>query len=139
MSHSAKAIVIHCIDFRFITGLKNYLHKDLGLRGQYDKVSIAGAAKNLVDPTHPHDVEVVLRQIEISQRLHAITEVLLINHKDCGAYGNIFASPEEEERRHHDDLAKAAILIKERFPRLMVKTMLAGLTEDSVQVDPVHA
>jgi carbonic anhydrase len=115
------------MDFRFVDGLNRWLDEQ-GLTNQYDRVVVAGAAKNFVDPTQPSDVEFITRQIDIAQRLHAITEVWLINHRDCGAYGKIFATPEAETARHTDDLAKAKTLIEQQFG-LTVKTFLATLGE----------
>lgn len=128
MSHSAKALVLHCIDFRFIPGIKNYLHKQMGLKGQYDKVSVAGSAKNIADPTKPEDRDFILRQIDISQRLHAITDVYLINHRDCGAYGpDVAADRTGETARHVKDLHAAGEIVHERFPGLTIHLLLAEL------------
>lgn len=95
-----------------------------------DLVALAGAAKNLVEPKEPGDSEMVLRQIEISQRLHHISQVILLNHTDCGAYGGreAFESSEAELKRHQDDLTKAKDIILRRFPDLEVKLMLAKIT-----------
>lgn len=134
MSHTAKALVLHCMDFRFQKGLNEWLQSQ-GLVHNYDLVAAAGGAKNLVDPAQPTDVEFIERQIDISKRLHAVTEVWLINHRDCGAYGKIFATPEEETQRHTNDLAKAKEMVEAKFG-LTVKTFLATLGEgNSVSVE----
>ncbi len=137
MSHTAKALVLHCMDFRFIHQIVHYLKAE-GLIDQYDDVSLAGAAKCLADPMQAHDTEVVLRQIELSQKLHQITSVYLINHRDCGAYGKIFDTPEAETERHTQDLQRAKTMVQEKFPELEVKTILATLQESGqVQFTPV--
>lgn len=136
MSHTATALVLHCMDFRFIDGLNRWLDQQ-GLTHQYDRVVAAGAAKNLSDTTQPTDMEFILRQIDIAQRLHSISEVWLINHRDCGAYGKIFATTEAETARHLGDLAKAKELIAQKF-NLNVKTFLATLGEaNAVMVEAV--
>lgn len=129
MSHTAKALVLHCIDFRFIDGLNHWLDEQ-GLTGQYDRVAIAGAVKNLVDPAEQTDPALVMKQIDISKRLHAITEVWLINHRDCGAYGKIFANDAEEYARHRGDLLQAQQMVKGVFPDLQVRLVLAALDAD---------
>ncbi|MEK7637533.1 MAG: carbonic anhydrase [Patescibacteria group bacterium] len=126
MSHVAKAIVLRCMDYRFVSSLRDYL-VSFGLKDRYDLVSVAGAAKNMVDPANPADPEFVMRQIDIAKRLHHIVEVIIINHLDCGAYGKIFASKEAERRRHEGDLEKAKAMIKARFLDLRVRLVLAGL------------
>lgn len=129
MSHSAKAIAIHCMDFRFVHETVHFF-KHRGLIDQYDDVSAAGGAKNLVDPTEAVDRDFILRQIEIAKRLHGITQVYLINHRDCGAYGKIFDTPEAETERHTADLRQAKSMIQGRFSDLEVKAVLASLAAD---------
>lgn len=128
MPHSAKAIVLHCMDYRFIHDLVHFM-KEEGLDRQYDDVSAAGATKNIVDPYDHTDKEFILRQIELAKKLHGITTVYLINHRDCGGYGKIFNSPQEEFDRHVRDLKTAQQIIIERFEGLTVKTILAAVDE----------
>jgi len=133
--HTAKAVVIRCMDFRTVSALRDHL-VGLGLKDKYDLVSVAGAAKNLVDPANPADPEFLIRQIAIALSLHRVTEVILINHMDCGAYGSVsFASKEDERARHEGDLKKAKEIIQKQFPGLQVRTVLA----DFVQTTSVHA
>ena len=100
-----------------------------GLDRQYDDVAAAGAAKNIVDPYDMSDKEFTLRQIELAKKLHGIETVYLVNHKNCGAYGNIFSSPGEEYERHVKDLGLAAQVIQERFEGLAVKKVLAAIDD----------
>ena len=100
------AIVVHCIDFRFQKYLDSWLQKHFG-HGKYDRVSLAGSM---------FDFESVMRQIEISDRLHKIKKVILINHEDCGAYG-----AEENYERHKTDLEKAERKVEALFPDLDVE------------------
>lgn len=137
MSHQAKALVLHCMDFRFIHDILHEM-KRRGLNRQYDDVSLAGGAKNLVDPMQPYDREMVGRQIDVAKKLHGITEVYLINHLDCGAYGKIFASPKEEYERHVNDLRQARQLVTEAHG-LNVHLFLAKIDEGRVSFTEVAA
>ncbi len=132
-NHQAKAIALHCIDFRFVVATKDFLRQE-GYEGQYDDVGIAGAVENLIEPANPTDVEFVCRQIAIARKLHYITEVVLINHTDCGAYGGraAFLSDEEEHARHVKDLTLAKEKIAERFSDegLTITPVLANLRTD---------
>jgi len=87
--HITNAIVVHCIDFRLQKYLDPWLQQRFG-HGNYDRVSLAGAV---------FDFYAILRQVEISNRLHKIKKVILINHEDCGAYGE-----EGNYERHKTDL-----------------------------------
>lgn len=122
------------MDFRFVHAIARYV-QSLGLTGQYDDVGAAGAAKNIVDPYDAHDTEFVLRQIEIAKKLHHISQVMVINHLDCGAYGKgTFANAEEERARHLRDLAGAKNTIEKRFDGITVTTVLARI-DDQGKVD----
>lgn len=130
--HKAKALVIHCIDFRFVRAIKEWLETQ-GLMGAADEVSLAGAVQNIVSPKNEADRELVLRQIDIAKRLHFIDEVILINHTDCGAYGgrNVFTSGIEEDQKHELDLREARSIVLAKFPELKVKLVLAKIDNES--------
>lgn len=129
--------MLRCMDYRFVTTLREHM-LSLGLKDQYDLVCVAGAAKNMVEPFDPKDPEFVMRQIEVAKRLHHIKTVVIINHLDCGAYGKIFANKEEEHERHITDLDKARLMIKEKFPDLKVRMVLAGMhPEGGFHIDHV--
>ena len=137
MSHSAKALVLHCMDFRFVHDILHEM-KRLGLDRQYDDIGLAGAALNLVAPLEPFDKDAVLQQIDLAKKLHGITDVYLINHLECGAYGKIFATPEEEHERHVSDLRQAQKLVVDQFG-LHVHLMIAKITEGVVSFETVEA
>lgn len=128
MSHTCKSLILHCIDFRFGEAIKKYL-EDNHLMNNCDIVSLDGAAKNLVSPANTAYVDVVLRQIEISQKLHHISQVILMNHTDCDAYGgrDAFASTDAEFKQHVEDMKKAKKVITDRFDGLEIKMILAKI------------
>ena len=99
--------------------------------GDADIVSVAGAAKNIAAPASPAEAEFVLKQIDISNRLHHIGTVVLMNHTDCGAYGGkaAFASADAERNAHIEDMHKAKEMIMKRYPNLAVKIALATIGE----------
>lgn len=133
MSPTAQALVLHCIDYRFIHEIVHEM-KRRGLDRAYDLVAVAGAAKNIVDPTEPHDRDFVLRQINLARNLHGINEVILINHVDCGAYKAAgLTDPEKEEERHRQDLVQAKKMIDQQFSGIQVTNLLANI-ESSGQV-----
>jgi carbonic anhydrase len=107
MSHVAEAVVVTCIDFRFQDYINDWIAKNIPPKS-HDRVAFAGSVKNL---------EIILGQIEVSKRLHEVKRVILINHEDCGAYGEA-GTPE----KHAEDLKSAAEKIKEQLPDLNVET-----------------
>ncbi len=138
MSHTVKALLLHCIDYRFVHATVHFM-KSQGLIDRYDDVGAAGAAKNLVDPYEHSDVEFILRQIAIAKKLHDIQEVVIVNHRDCGAYGKgTFANETEETERHTRDLGKAKQMIEHRVEGVKVRTFLARSQEGGrVEFDPI--
>lgn len=104
--HTCDALVVTCIDFRF----QKYIRKwtDTNLKNKtFDMVGFAGSTKSL---------PVIMKQLDISVRLHHISEVVLIHHEDCGAYGK-----ESSKERHTHDLKKAKDKINKKYPKLQVR------------------
>ncbi len=106
-SHNCDAIIVTCIDFRFQEYINNWISENLPPKN-HDRVALAGGVKNL---------DAILEQVEIAKRLHHIHKAILINHENCGAYGEM-GTPE----KHSEDLKNAALKIKEQFLDLEVET-----------------
>lgn len=64
-------------------------------------------------------MDTILGQIDIAKRLHHIKKVILINHEDCGAYGD---PPAGGPEKHAEDLKNAAAALKQRYLDLAVET-----------------
>ena len=105
--HSCEALVVTCMDFRLQDFINNWISKNIPPRS-HDRIAFAGGVKNL---------ETILWQVEISKRLHDIKKVILINHEDCGAYGEA-GTPQ----KHAEDLKTAKAAILEKYPDLEVET-----------------
>ncbi len=114
-NHNAKAAIVTCIDFRFQEYIDNWIKENLSPE-YFDRVAIAGGV---------FDLEYILKQIEISHRLHHIKKVVLINHEDCGAYGETGTA-----EKHAEDLKNAAAKIKNQFPVLTVNSYYLRLNGD---------
>ena len=83
--NQAQALVLSCIDFRFMTAEQYFLmNKNLG--GKYDWTALAGASLAVTGFPHQSDAEAFWDQLDISYRLHHIHKVIIIDHQDCGAY-----------------------------------------------------
>lgn len=105
--HTCEVALASCIDFRFQETIGKWIDENLkSKREKYDRIGIAGAAK---------DLKVLLNQVYISVKLHNIKRLYLFNHEDCGAYG-----PEGNFERHKQDLIKARQSLQEKYPQLIV-------------------
>lgn len=112
MDHIAEAIVVTCIDFRFQEYINNWIAENFHPK-TFDRVAFAGGVKSL---------DIILGQIDIAKRLHHIKKVVLINHEDCGAYGEAGTA-----EKHAEDLKNAATEIKQQYPDLEVQTFYLHL------------
>ncbi len=105
MSLHCDALIVSCIDFRFIHFIRDFT--DTVLAGMtFDEVGYAGATK---------DWDVVMEEVDISERLHGPRQLVLINHEDCGAYGED-GTPE----RHASDLRRARDAVLAKYPDIRV-------------------
>lgn len=105
--HNCEAVIVTCIDFRFQEYINNWIAQNFPPKS-FDRVAIAGGV---------FDFDYVLKQVEISKRLHHIKKVILINHEDCGAYGKAGTA-----EKHASDLKNAAAKIKQIYPDLEIET-----------------
>ena len=105
--HVCDAIIVTCIDFRVQEYINKWISENFAPK-TYDRVAIAGGV---------FDMTSVLKQVSISERLHHIKKVVLINHEDCGAYGET-GTPE----KHMADLKNASSRIREQNSDLEVNT-----------------
>ena len=112
MNPQCEAVVVTCIDFRFQEFFDPWLRERLR-HGNYDRIGIAGGVKNW---------ETVFGQIQIAKELHGVKTVLLVNHEECGAYGE-----EGTLHRHETDLREARDNVRERFPDVDVALYYARL------------
>jgi carbonic anhydrase len=134
-SEKAKALVLSCIDFRFIHSLNHFLETS-GLEGQYDLTALAGASLALANFPHPAETEAFWDQLDISYNLHHVRSVIICDHQDCGAYEMLYPSlsqnVERERKIHASSLKSAAEKILNRYPNVKVTSYFATL-EGSVE------
>ncbi len=108
-----EAAVINCFDARIQKGITDWLQRRFSL-AEYDHIALAGGVM---------DQEAVFKQVGISRRLHAIKKVILINHEDCGAYGE-----DGTLERHAADLRSAGRRLQGGHPGLEVELYYMHLT-----------
>lgn len=107
MAHTCDAVVVCCIDFRFQKFIRDWT--DSELKGKtFDLIGYAGCSK---------DLDTVMKQIDISVKLHDVKTIVLIHHEECGAYG-----AESTHDRHADDLHKAQNAVLAQYSDLDVQT-----------------
>lgn len=138
---NCKAILFRCFDFRFRRAIGQWMDEQ-GYADSYDEVSVAGATKSLVQPFSFADTAFLIKQIEIAVMLHHVSDVILMHHEDCGAYGGkkAFSSDAEEFSFHSQEMKSAAGKIQKAFPCLNVIQVIAMIPDgelDRIQFEVV--
>jgi carbonic anhydrase len=121
--YQAAAFVLCCFDARFRHVFDAFI-RHVGFE-YIDVVSVAGGGKILASPEEASDRAFLLREIATSRQLHNTQRVLVMTHRDCGAYGGEtrFQGDEEEEFTFHTaEHAKARAVLTAAFPDMRVET-----------------
>lgn len=127
----AEALLLSCMDFRLMHDVERYM-SGRGLRGRYDHIVVAGAALGAVTDRYPAWNKTFWEHLDIAIKLHNIHKVIVMDHRDCGAYkvilGEDFAKQLEKEKAiHSQKLKELAGLIKKQYPKLEIELLLMSL------------
>ena len=129
-AHKAKAIVITCMDFRLIDDEVLFFNR-LGLNNNYDEFILAGASLGYNQTVYSAWSETFDKHIELSEQLHDIIEVIVIDHMQCGAYKIFYNLPSipraDEIALHNENFIKFKQTINQKYPHLTVITYLMDL------------
>ncbi len=146
-------LVLSCIDLRLTDNLLDFLHFD-NLHNRYDHIILAGTSllctqknKHLLieDPKAKDPIrsprtsytnwrQVFYDHLHIAEVLHAIKDVYIIEHQDCGAYKS-FLDPKKvdmstlalEKKWHKTFSVELANDIQTNYPGLNVHCFLIDL------------
>lgn len=112
-------LLLTCMDSRYPHMILDTMDS-LGLRGKYDQLILAGASLGVM---HKNEwKETFLDQLGFALEHHHVSQVFILDHRDCGAYKyflGVTSDDPAKEREAHLDVCKAAVgVIVERFPQL---------------------
>ena len=126
---TAKALVLTCMDFRFVNDSVYFLNKEY--KDSYNKFSLAGASLGYNQNTFTEWGVTFEKHIELSKDLHDIDEIVVVDHMDCGAYRILYDNPsmskEEEYDLHRKNLDKFKAIMNKKHPSLKVTTFLVNI------------
>lgn len=111
--HTCEVVVVHCMDARLQKPINDWLQRRFSL-SDYDVISLAGGV---------YEMDMILKQIQISHQRHHTRRAILINHENCGMYGD-----QSTFERHAADLHLAEEKIKEILPEMQVELYYQHLT-----------
>ena len=127
----ADALLLCCMDYRLIDETERYM-SGRGLRNKYDEVILAGASLGALTSKYPAWNETFWEHLDVAISLHGIHKVIVIDHRDCGAYkvilGEDFAKdPAKETKIHASELNELKKQINDKQPKLEVELLLMDL------------
>ncbi len=129
--HGTEALLLSCMDYRLMDDIERYM-SGRGMRDQYDQVILAGAALGATTDKHPAWNTTFWEHLDVALQLHSIHKVIVIDHRDCGAYrvflGEDFGKEREKETAiHAETLRTLARQIHSKRPNLEVELLLMDL------------
>lgn len=126
VDHEAEGLLLTCMDFRFFLKIAELMQ---GIK--YDHVILAGAALGAVVRGKEHWHKMFLEHVQLAIDLHKINWVLVMEHRDCGAYGQKGfrllpdnPTPDDERKVHDDQVAELARRIHITYPSLSFGALL---------------
>ena len=125
------ALLLSCIDYRLVEDTERYMAKR-GLRKKYDHVVLAGAALAAVTEKFPAWNRTFWEHLDVAIDLHGIHKVMVLDHRDCGAYktilGEDFAKDRVKETEvHASKLRELRAQVLAKHPKLAVELLLMSL------------
>lgn len=125
------ALLLNCIDYR-LTGATTQYMAGRQMAGKYDQIVLAGAALGAKNDKFPDWGKTFWDHVQVAIDLHHIQKVVIIDHRDCGAYRVILgkdlaANPKEELEVHATQMRSLKADIAKKFPNLQVEMLLMAL------------
>ena len=127
----AEVLLLSCMDYRLLDDIARYMD-GRGLTDKYDHVILAGASLGALVDAKPEWGATFWNHVDVAKDLHHIKKVMIIDHRDCGAY-KVFIGPdtakdrETETRFHTEQLRKLADALAARHSDLSVELLLMSL------------
>jgi carbonic anhydrase len=114
-------LMLTCMDSRYPHRILETMDSK-GLRGKYDQLILAGASLGVV---HKREwTTTFLDQLDFAIKEHGVKEVLILDHRDCGAYKKLLTpgvgpkNPKKEKEAHIRISKQAIRLITKKFKTL---------------------
>ena len=130
-SGHADALLLSCMDYRLVDHTSRYM-VERGLKDKYDHIVLAGAALGAMTDKYPEWKRTFWDDLDLSIKLHSIHKVMILDHRDCGAYHLILGegccrTREQETAAHTTQLNNLDHAIKKRYATLEVESLLMDL------------
>lgn len=118
----AKALILTCIDYRFVDSTIFYLESNPKLSNSYDVTALAGGSLGYTQKKYEHWRKTFIDHVKLAIELHNIQKIIVFDHMDCGAYQlfypEIETNSEEERELHIKNIKKFIHKLYKIFPQL---------------------
>jgi hypothetical protein len=126
-----EALALTCIDYRFVDDGIRFID-GMGLTKNFDQVALAGASLAAISDKFPSSNAAFWDHVNIAKSLHHVKKLIVVDHRDCGAYkvafGDKFApNPPEEDAQHKDVMEQLKDQLSRRHPDLTSEYYLMAL------------
>jgi carbonic anhydrase len=126
-----EALLLSCMDYRLIDETERYM-TERGLRNQYDHIILAGASLGAVTSKFPAWNKTFWEHLDAAIKLHSIKKVMVMDHRECGAYNIVYGrdvskNRDEETKLHVSELKKLDGQIHMKYPKLDSELLIMNL------------
>ena len=124
-------LLLTCMDYRLMHHVGSYMD-GRKLTDKYDHVILAGASLGVLADKFPAWGKTFWDHLQVASDLHHIHKVMVIDHRDCGAYKLLLgeghlASRDAETDAHKGQLVQLRQAINQSQPKLEVELLLMAL------------
>jgi carbonic anhydrase len=125
------ALAITCIDYRLVDDAVKFFDAK-HMTNDYDQVSLAGASLAAVSDKFPSSNAAFWDHIGIAKTLHHIKKVVVVDHRDCGAYKVAFGKDYHGEHtaetaQHKTVMEQVKAKLAKTHPDLASEFYIMGL------------
>ena len=137
-AEKATVFLLTCMDYRYAHRIVDLMDSK-GLRRKYDIFVLAGAAAGANEDEKWRDV--LVQHIKTAILVgHPINRIMILEHRDCGAYREFFGlewedvTPRVEFEKHLEEVEKLRIYLEgaleTEIPNLQIDAFLLARDED---------
>lgn len=130
-AEGTEALLLNCIDYRLTAATTRYMSEHR-MAGKYDQLILAGASLGAKNDKFPAWGTTFWEHVQIAIDLHHIRRIVVMDHRDCGAYKAILGKdlagdPKAEFAAHAAQMRSLRADIGQKHPELQVQLLLMGL------------
>ena len=131
-------LLLTCMDYRLTGAVDEYMEAR-GLAHKFDHVILAGASLGAMNDKYPAWADVFWVHLDLAIQLHDVHRVMIIDHRDCGAYKLILGEAtvkdaDTELKTHVKQLYALRSAIQSRKPGMEVEIGLMDLDGKVLQI-----